>query len=189
MILTRVGYAGGTTGSPTYYNLGDHSEAVQIVFDPSRVSYNELLDIFWESHDATQGSWSRQYRAAVFYHNKEQRRLAEETAARLASNTGHRIKTAIEPFSGFTLAEDYHQKHSLRMYPDITEELKALYPDMNRYLGSTAVTRINGYLGGYGTCDAVQNEADSLGLSVTAMKKLIDVVCGHRTSLTCPVPK
>jgi len=184
-----VGYAGGTTGSPAYHDLGDHSEAVQIDFDPSVVSYNELLDIFWESHDATRGSWSRQYRAAVFYHNEEQKRLAKETGAGVASVTKDSIKTAIEPFSGFTLAEDYHQKHSLQMYPDILEELKTLYPDMKGYLSSTAVTRINGYLGGYGTCDAVQDEADSLGLSVTAMKKLIDAVCGHRTSLTCPVPK
>jgi peptide-methionine (S)-S-oxide reductase len=189
VIRTRVGYTGGTTSSPTYHNLGDHSEALQIDFDPSRVSYNELLDIFWDSHDAARESWSRQYRAAVFYHNEEQRRLAHETAARVASNTRDRIKTAIEPFSAFTLAEDYHQKHSLRFYPVILEELKAFYPNMKDYLGSTAVSRINGYLGGYGTCDSLQNEADSFGLSVEVMKKLIDVVCGHSTSLTCPVPK
>jgi len=188
VVRTRVGYAGGTTGSPTYHNLGDHSEALQVDFDPSRISYSELLDIFWESHDPTRGAWSRQYRAAVFYHNEEQRKLAEETGARLVSNTGRRITTAIEPFSSFTLAEDYHQKHSLRLYPEITAELKAFYPDMKDYLRSTAVTRINGYLGGYGTCDTLNKEADRFGLSVTAMKNLIDVVCGHRASITCPVP-
>jgi len=143
VVRTRVGYAGGTTSSPTYYNLGDHSEAVQIDFDPSRISYNELLDIFWDSHDATRGSWSHQYRAAVFYHNVEQRKLAEESVARLASNTGNRISTAIEPYSAFTLAEDYHQKHNLRLYPEIIMELKAFYPYMKDYIGSTAVTRIN----------------------------------------------
>jgi hypothetical protein len=148
-----------------------------------------LLDIFWDSHDPTQASWSRQYRAVVFYHNEEHRKLAEETGARLASNTGERIRTAIEPFSSFTLAEDYHQKHSLRSYPGILEELTAIYPDKKEYLKSTAVTRINGYLGGYGTCDSLQKEADTFGLSLKAMKNLIDIVCGHRTSLTCPVPK
>jgi len=184
-----VGYAGGTTGSPTYHNIGDHSEAVQIDFDPSRVSYNELLDIFWESHEPTRSSWSRQYRAAVFYHNEEQKRLAKETGAGVAAVTRDSIKTAIEPFSGFTLAEDYHQKHSLRFYSDILEEMKSIYPNMKDYLGSTAVTRINGYLGGYGTCETLQNEADGFGLSLKSMKHLIDTVCGHRTSLTCPVPK
>lgn len=184
-----MGYTGGTTASPTYHNLGDHSEAIQIDFDPSRISYTKLLDIFWESHEPTRRAWSRQYRAAVFYHDEEQRKLAELTGARQVQNTEKKMMTAIEPFSAFTLAEDYHQKHSLRLYPEITAELKMLYPGMKEYLGSTAVTRVNGYLGGHGTCDVLQKEADSLGLSTAAMKKLIDVVCGLRTSLTCPVPE
>lgn len=188
MLYTRVGYSGGATKNPTYHAMGDHSETVQIDYDPSRVSYRELLDIFWKSHNASRNSWSRQYRSAVFYHNEEQRKLAEETRDHLASKTHQRIATAIEPYSGFTIAEDYHQKHSLRLFPELLDELKADYPDMKDFLYSTAVTRLNGYLGGYGTCESLQKEIADFGLSGGSMKKLLEVVCGHKVTLSCPVP-
>jgi len=187
VVRTRVGYAGGTTKNPSYHNLGDYSETVQIDFNPSLVSYRELLDIFWKSHSATSGSGSRQYRAAVFYHNEEQRKLAEESRDYLASETGRRIVTAIEPYSGFNMAEDYHQKHSLQLFPELMEELKAINPDMKNFLNSVAVTRINGYLGGYGTCDALQTEIEGFGLSRKARERLISVVCGRKASVTCPI--
>ncbi len=123
----------------------------------------------------------------MFYHNERQRKLAEESRDHLGTETGRRIVTAIETYSGFHLAEDYHQKHSLRLFPELMEELKALYPDMNNFLNSVAVTRINGYLGGYGTCDALQMEVESFGLSPKARERLISVVCGRKASVTCPI--
>ncbi len=187
VLRTRVGYSGGTTKNPSYHNLGDYSETVQIDFNPSLVSYRELLDLFWKSHSAASGSGSRQYRAAVFYHSEEQRKLAEESRDHLASETGRRIVTAIEPYSGFNVAEDYHQKHSLQLFPELMEELKAIYPSMKNFLNSVAVTRINGYLGGYGTCDALQKEIEGFGLSPKARERLISVVCGRKASVTCPI--
>jgi peptide-methionine (S)-S-oxide reductase len=183
-----VGYSGGTTKNPSYHNQGDHTETVQIDYDPARISYKELLDIFWKSHSSTSGSWLRQYRAVVFYHNEEQRKLAENMRDQLASVRGRRIMTAIEPYSGFYIAEDYHQKHDLQLFPELMREFKAIYPDMKSYIGSTAVTRVNGYLGGYGKCDTLQKEVEGFGLSPEAREKLISVVCGHKVSLTCPVP-
>jgi peptide-methionine (S)-S-oxide reductase len=182
-----VGYAGGTTKGPTYHDLGDHSEAVQIDFDPSRMSYRELLEIFWKSHDPTRGSWSRQYRQAIFYHNELQRKAAIETRDRLASETKRRIATEIEPYSGFHLAEDYHQKHSLRAYPEIMREFGPMFPDMKRLINSTAVTRVNGYLGGYGSCDSLKAEIEGLGLSQRANETLTSVVCGRKAAISCPV--
>ena len=176
------------TANPGYHDLGDHSEAIQIDFDPSRVSYRELLDIFWRSHDPTRGSWSRQYRQAVFYHNDLQRKVAMETRDQLASETKGRIVTAIEPYSGFYLAEDYHQKHSLRSYPEIMEEFRAMLPDLKSLVNSTAVTRVNGYLGGNGSCDSLKEEIESFGLSRRAKATLTSVVCGRKASITCPVP-
>ena len=95
--------------------------------------------------------------------------------------------TAIEPYSGFNMAEDYHQKHSLQLFPELMEELKAKYPDMKNFLNSVAVTRINGYLGGYDTCDALQKEIEGFGLSSRVRERLIFVVCGRKASVTCPV--
>ncbi|MGB5616246.1 MAG: peptide-methionine (S)-S-oxide reductase, partial [Desulfobacterales bacterium] len=74
-----MGYAGGTKEAPTYHSLGDHTETIQIDYDPSQVSYNDLLDIFWQNHDPSSRAWSKQYMAAVFYHTDEQKKLAEES--------------------------------------------------------------------------------------------------------------
>jgi peptide-methionine (S)-S-oxide reductase len=182
-----VGYAGGTKNNPTYLDLGDHSEAVQVDFDPSRISYKELLDIFWKSHDPTRASWFRQYRAAIFYHDEKQRKLAVETRDHLASETKGKIATSIEPYSRFYIAEDYHQKHSLRSYPEIMKEFGAIYPDLKSLINSTAVTRVNGYLGGYGSCDSLSEEIEGFVLSQRAKEALTAVVCGRKASITCPV--
>jgi peptide-methionine (S)-S-oxide reductase len=182
-----VGYAGGTTNDPDYHDLGNHSEAVQIDFDPSRISYRGLLEIFWKSHDPTRSSWSRQYRQAIFYHSDLQRKVAMETRDRLASELKKKIATPIEPYSGFYLAEDYHQKHGLRSYPEIMREFGTMLPDIKRLINSTAATRVNGYLGGYGSCDSLKEEIESFGLSQRAKETLASVVCGRKASVACPV--
>ncbi len=96
--------------------------------------------------------------------------------------------TAIEPYTGFYIAEDYHQKHSLRFFPDLMSELRSTYPDMSSFVASTAVTRINGYLGGYGTCEVLHQEIGGFGLSSRAQEKLIEVVCRGKASVACPIP-
>lgn len=72
VIRTRVGYAGGKTDAPTYRHMGDHTETVQIDYDPGRITYEELLKIFWESHDPESRPYSVQYKNAVFFHNAAQ---------------------------------------------------------------------------------------------------------------------
>ena len=80
MIRTRVGYTGGRKLNPTYYSLGDHTESFQVDYDPTQISYQQLLDIFWDSHNPTRGAWSRQYRAAIFVHNEAQTQLADSNS-------------------------------------------------------------------------------------------------------------
>lgn len=173
-----MGYAGGTSGNPTYRNLGGHSEAIQIDYDPEVVSYEELLNIFWDSHDPSSQSWSRQYRHILFYHSEQQRRTAEESRDKLAASTEGAIVTDIAPYRGFYLAEDYHQKHALRNYPGLVMELKRIYPETRDLVSSTAVSRINGYLGSYGTCDQLRSEIMTFGLSDSGINTLLEVVCG-----------
>jgi peptide-methionine (S)-S-oxide reductase len=111
------GYAGGSTVTPTYQqvcsgNTG-HAEVVQITFDPSAISFAELLDVFFDIHDPTtlnrQGAdVGTQYRSVIFYHSPEQKRVAEEKiAAQKAS--GISVVTQLVPFEAFYRAEDYHQ--------------------------------------------------------------------------------
>ena len=118
---TSVGYAGGTVKNPTYQqvcrgNTG-HAEAVRILYDPTIVSYPELLNAFFRFHDPTQinrqgPDIGSQYRSVIFYHNEEQKRVAEKKIAELEKSDrfGAPIATQIKPVSAFYEAEEYHQK-------------------------------------------------------------------------------
>jgi len=178
VIRTRVGYSGGTKASPTYRSLGDHTETIQIDFDPTKITYEQILNVFWNSHDPAGWSWAKQYRNVIFYHNEEQRRTAEKTRDRIAAETGKKVRTDIEPASTFYLAEDYHQKFRLQQDSLLTAEYDAIYPDIKNFVDSSAVSRANGYLGGYGTSAQLRREISSLGLSEAGQKRLIDIVVG-----------
>ncbi len=185
VVRTRVGYAGGSSAHPTYHNLGNHSEVIQIDYDPGMLSYKELLDIFWDSHDPTSPPWSRQYRKAILYHDDKQKSIAEHSIELLASSIQERIRTDILPLTEFYLAEDYHQKHMLRGNRGLMEELNTIYPSFKGLLSSTAVARVNGYLGGNGTCDMLKKEIHTLGISEKGNKILFDEVCAGGTGASC----
>lgn len=192
MIRTRVGYAGGTKKNPTYRDLGDHTETVQIDYDPTQISYGELLAVFWESHHPGQPSWSRQYRAAVFYHHDAQERLARETRAQVAAGMKGKVFTEILPAPEFYLAEGYHQKYYLRQLPELFHEFSSIYPGLGDLVASTAAARVNGYVAGYGTVRALQGELADLGLSPEGRQRLFGLVAvavhGGATR-ACPRPR
>ncbi|POY37507.1 peptide-methionine (S)-S-oxide reductase [Solitalea longa] len=116
------GYSGGTTDNPTYKEVctGEtgHAEVTQIIYDPNVISFPELLEAFWGSHDPTtlnrQGAdQGTQYRSVIFYHDQEQKELAEKYKKELDASGAFRaaIVTEIAPFSKFYKAEDYHQNY------------------------------------------------------------------------------
>jgi peptide-methionine (S)-S-oxide reductase len=131
---------------------------------------------------------SRQYASIIFVHNEEQRRVAEASKARVAVERGSTVHTEIVPYNGFTLAEHYHQKHDLQRFPEFLEELKRIYPSPADFVASTAVTRVNGYLGGAGSYEALLKEIDSLGLSSARKEELLRLVQRHKSGQACPVP-
>ena len=119
------GYCGGTVPNPTYYQIceGDtgHAEVVQLTFDPQEVSYKDILKVFFTIHDPTtlnrQGAdVGTQYRSAIFYHNQEQKVIAEETIKELTAEKiwDNPIVTQIAPLDVFYVAEDYHQEYFSR---------------------------------------------------------------------------
>jgi len=171
-----VGYAGGTTRNPTYHNLGDHSETLQIDYDPAGISYEALLGIFWGYHDPTYPRLSRQYMSAIFYHSEDQKRSAFESGDREASRLNQKVFTEIISFTEFYIAEDYHQKYALQRNPELMREFKAMYPSFKRIVSSTAAARVNGYLAGYGTLKNLRAEIDSYGLSDTGRSQLLSVI-------------
>ena len=171
-----MGYAGGTSAHPTYRRIGDHTETVEVDFDPRTITYGQLLEIFLAGHGTSRPSFSRQYRSAVFVHDKEQERTAREALKRQERKTGKTVYTAVEPYSGFTLAEDYHQKYLLRSNPLFAREFQALYPDPAEFTRSTAAARVNGYLGGNGSPSQLEDEAALLGMGAKATRQLADYV-------------
>jgi peptide-methionine (S)-S-oxide reductase len=120
VVETAVGYTGGRTENPTYKQVcGDntgHAEAVEVKFDPAQVSYEHLLDAFWEMHDPTtlnrQGpDWGSQYRSAIFFHTPEQEQAALASKERAQGKFRKPIVTEITPAAEFYRAEEYHQKY------------------------------------------------------------------------------
>ncbi len=188
MIRTRVGYAGGSKQHPTYRSIGDHSETIQIDYDPAKISYEELLRVFWAGHDPSYGSWSRQYASLIFAHSEEQRRSAEASRSQIERERGRKVQTEIVPYAGFTQAEDYHQKHNLRQFPVFEEEFERIYPDFSDFVASTAVARVNGYLGGEGSYEMLRKEVDGFGLSRERKEELLRIVQRHRGKASCPLP-
>lgn len=143
--------------------------------------------MFWRSHSPTSRSWSRQYASFAFYHSEEQKRIAEESKTKTASLQHGVVFTEIVPYTGFTRAEDYHQKHAMQRYPEFMEEFQRAYPSVRDFIDSTAVTHVNGYLGGEGTYEDLLKEIDRLGLSPAQQKELKSIVARHNRSATCPV--
>jgi peptide-methionine (S)-S-oxide reductase len=117
---TSVGYTGGSRERPSYEDVctgrTGHAEAVEVEFDPSRVSYDQLLDVFWQEHDPTtlnrQGpDVGTQYRSAVFFHSPEQEAAARASRERVQSRSRKDVVTEITPAGEFWPAEEYHQRY------------------------------------------------------------------------------
>jgi peptide-methionine (S)-S-oxide reductase len=119
---TAVGYEGGKTDNPSYRDVCSdttgHAEVVEVDYDPAQVSYEQLLDLFWNSHDPTtlnrQGpDWGTQYRSVIFYHTPEQQAAALASKERVQASGRFRrpVVTAIEPAATFWRAEEYHQQY------------------------------------------------------------------------------
>jgi len=122
VVSTRVGYIGGSREHPSYHDvcsgMTGHAEAVEVSFDPALVSYDQLLNVFWQCHDPTQlnrqgPDHGSQYRSAIFYHSPAQKLAAEESLAQLdeSGRLRRRIVTAIVAATTFWEAEEYHQKY------------------------------------------------------------------------------
>ncbi len=129
VIETAVGYMGGSTERPTYEQVCSsrtgHAEVLQLTYDPDKISYEELLNIFWQSHNPTtlnrQGpDVGTQYRSAIFYHTPEQKEIAEKSKEGLGKSGKWKapIVTEITPAQNFWKAEDYHQKYLMKRGED-----------------------------------------------------------------------
>ena len=142
-------------------------------YDPARVSYDELLNVFWESHSPTKKAWTRQYRPVIFFMNSEQKRLAGESKLRTARRLGADIQTEILPLEAFYRAEDYHQKYKLQKNKTLMTLLTEIYPRMKALVDSTAAAKLNGYLNGHISYEKLTKELEALDLSSENVRRLL----------------
>jgi len=118
VLHAEAGYTGGTSSNPNYHDIGDHSEAVQITFDPHRVSYEELLGKFWRLHDPT-AQYEPKFRSTIFYFDEAQRAQAQASKNAAQHEHDDPIVTQLAPAGKFYAAENYNQDYLARLRGEI----------------------------------------------------------------------
>ncbi|KAL5282343.1 hypothetical protein ACFFRR_005486 [Megaselia abdita] len=163
VLRTTVGYSGGTSDKPK----GDHTEVIKIDFNPSIITFDELLQLFWANHEyGLSTKIKRQYMSVIFYHNNDQRIVSHisKKKEQLKRNSEF-ITTEIKEASIFYPAEDYHQKYRLQEHKELfdTLNISSTYILHNSYVAA----KLNGYLMGVKTVDQFLSQSDLLGLTPT----------------------
>lgn len=132
--------------------MKDHTESIQIDFDPQHITYLSLLELFFQSHAPFGSSRSVQYRSAIFYHDQEQQEQAAAMKAQFSEQHGGRIvSTDLEPFTSFTLAEDYHQKYYLQKHGPLMAAMGLSKKDWLVMTHCPLATKVNAYVDGRGS--------------------------------------
>lgn len=159
VVTTRTGYAGGSTVAPYYRKMGDHTETLQIEFDPEQIRYEDILREFWWNHYPNRDAYKgRQYISLLFWHSEEQRLLIDLVKKEREQHLSETVETEIRPFAGFTEAEERHQKYYLKRYPKALEQLAELYPQACVLTDSTFAARLNGFVKGFGSRQQLMDE-------------------------------
>ncbi|CAM4401196.1 peptide-methionine (S)-S-oxide reductase MsrA [Paenibacillus tarimensis] len=159
VLRTSTGYAGGSAPAPTYKQMGDHSEMVEVEYDPAVIALDELLNVFWSHHKPVNinGYKGLQYRSLLLYRDEEQRRAMLKIKALREREIGE-LATDIQPYEHFYRAEDKHQKYYLKRYPDAVAKLEQLYPSPGKMIDSTLAARLNGIAKGYSGMERLRSE-------------------------------
>ncbi|CAH1155636.1 unnamed protein product [Phaedon cochleariae] len=165
VLRTRVGYSGGTKSDPVYKKIEDHTEVIEIDYDPKRISYEDLLELFWNYHEyGLTTIVKRQYMSLILYHNEDQKRVAEISLKKEAHKRNEKLITEIAPAGPFYPAEDYHQKYRLQKYKWVCDEI-GLTPELLQT--SHVAARLNGYVAGVGKEEQFEEDVVSFGLPKT----------------------
>lgn len=170
VLFTRVGFSGGSFPDPSYSAIGDHVETVEVLFDPDQLSYGQLLDYFWDHHNAHAKPIFRQYASAVFTTDPEQERVARLVRKqRQARAPGEPLLTALQALERFYPAEESHQKYYLSQDPELLERLPC-YAEQK--LQTRLATKLNALVGRAGKQSELTDQLTALGLSAEQCQAL-----------------
>jgi len=184
-VRTCVGYTGGTKPAPTYRSLGDPTESIQVEYDPTKITYARLLEVFFAAHDPTWPSGAPQYMNFVCVADPAQEQAARAAAAAVAKRLGKPVLTELRAATTFWPAEDYHQKYALRADRTLMAEVARWELTAAEFRASSAVARLNAYVAGDGTVAQLERELASLGLSADGAKYLDRLVRTFTGRIAC----
>ena len=173
---TEVGYAGGEKSNPTYHDLGSHTEVLEVEFDPTVISYRDLLDLFWAGHVPTRASSGTQYRSILLCEDEAQFATANASIAELETKLGSKVRTDVLVGQPFYPAEGYHQKWKLRQRPAIFDDLATNFETEAALLRSFAATKLNAIAGGHLSRSEVESFGAKLQLSTGSFELLISLL-------------
>jgi peptide-methionine (S)-S-oxide reductase len=139
--------------------MGDHTECLEIDFNPHVISFIEIVRHFWDSHNPNRGTYKgRQYLSIFLYREEEQEKVLEEIKQSMEASTNSLIQTEVAPFHTFTIAEDRHQKYYLKRFKKATETLKNYFHSEEAFVESTLTARLNAFVKGYGKLATLKEE-------------------------------
>lgn len=178
IIRTRVGFAGGTKDNPTYRQLGDHTETVEMDFDSGIVSLETILNVFWSYHNPVNINdyKGQQYRSLVLFRNPIQHSVIREVMRTSEEQGKGILDTEVAPYTGFYPAEDRHQKYYLKRYPDAINKLRTFFPTDEELTNATLAARLNGLAKGYTNLEKIINEIRTWQISREEQEEIIHLI-------------
>ena len=141
-------------------------------FDPQQISFAEVVDVFWQSHNPLSNMRYPQYMSAIWYHDEAQREVINAVKAAIEKRLQAKVETPVVPLDVFYLAEDYHQKYRLQGSP-LRTPFQAMYPEFSDFNNSTAAARLNGLLAGYGTQQLFDEERHEYGIPAEELNPFV----------------
>jgi peptide-methionine (S)-S-oxide reductase len=172
VVATRTGYAGGRVPEPRYHLVGDHLEAVEVIYDPARLGYEDLLAVFWASHPTAGAAGPSRTREGALWADEHQHRLALASRRSVARRAGEPVSTAVRRLERFWPAEPMHQKfHLQRLAPGLVAELAPRFGGVDALLATTGAARLNAWLGGFGGDPTLAAAAAELDLEPSELRR------------------
>ena len=145
---------------------------MEIDFDPTQISFTEIVDLFWKSHEPRSGIRSRQYLTAIWFHDETQQEIINAAKEAIEVKLGAKVQTPIMPLDVFYLAEDYHQKYRLQNSP-LRSHFRTMYPRFEDFNNSTAAARLNGFIAGHGSRQLFDEEYQDYGFQPNELNHVV----------------
>lgn len=175
MVRTRVGYSGGVQPNPSYHNIKDHAESIQVEFDPSKITFEKIIRTYFRNNDASYPR-SGQYRPIIYYHNEEQKNIAQKIKEEEEKKRKRQLYVEIQAASDFYLAEDYHQKYYLQGRSSLMKLTKLNKLPIEELIASPVAAKLNGILEHPDYAEMLKKELASYNFPEAAVKEIESIV-------------